>query len=112
MLFEQPDQNFGLFGRCIGHSGMPESRDATWNLPRATEKIYERAEWRHSPDQSREGNPLPSAVVLEGRNEFIKNEEDKFTPHGYAVLTLDGPMLKEQVRDPTGQVIYEKQLAS
>jgi hypothetical protein len=112
VLFEQPDQNFGLFGRCIGHSGMPESRDATRNLPRATEKIYERAEWRHSPDQTREGNPLPSAVVLEGRNEFIKNEEDKFTPHGYAVLTLDGPMLKEQVLDPTGQVIYEKQLAS
>ena len=51
-------------------------------------------------------------MVLEGRNEFITNEEDKFTPHGYAVLTLDGPMLKEQVLDPTGQVIYEKQLAS
>src|ERR1043166_3025411 len=110
VLFEQPDANFGLFGRCIGHSGMPESRDATRDLPRATEKIYERAEWRRSPEQISDGLALPSAVALEGRNEFIKDEEDKFTPHGYAVLTLDGPHLKEQVLDATGRVIYERQL--
>jgi hypothetical protein len=112
VLFEQPDENFGLFGRCIGHSGMPESRDATLSLPRATEKIYEQAEWRRSPAQTHKGNRLPSAVVLDGPNKFIKNEEDKFAPHGYAVLTLDGPTLKEQVLNATGHVIYAKQLAS
>ena len=53
--------------RCIGHSGMPQSRDDTRNLPQATDKLYERADWRLSPAQTREGNKLPSAVVLEGR---------------------------------------------
>jgi hypothetical protein len=111
-LFQQPDEQFGLWGRCIGHSGMPQSRDDTRNLPQATGKLYERADWRLSPAQTREGNKLPSAVVLEGSNKYITDEEDKFTPHGYAVLTVDGPMLKEEVRDATGQVIYEKVLAS
>ena len=74
---------------------MPQSRDKTRSLPRAADKIYERADWRRSPAQTKEGNPLPSAIVLEGQNKYIKNEEDKFTPHGYAVLTLEGPRLKE-----------------
>lgn len=111
-IFEGPDQTFGLLARCIGHSGMPQSRARTRALPRATEKVYERAEWRRSPAQTVAGNPLPSVVVLEGKNDLIKDEEDKFSPHGYAVLTLDGPALIEQVRDAGGQVIYEKTLAS
>jgi len=111
-LFEQPDPNFKLWGRCIGHSGMPQSRGKTRNLLRAADKAYERSDWRRSPAQNKEGNPLPSAVVLEGPNKYIKDEEDKFTPHGYAVLTLDGPMLMEQVLDPTGLVIYEKTLTA
>jgi hypothetical protein len=89
---------------------MPQSRDATRDLPRATEKIYQRAEWRRSPAQTQGGNQLPSVVVLEGRNQYIKGEEDKFSPHGYAVLTLDGARLTEQVLDATGQIIYEKTL--
>ena len=111
-LFEQPDQNFKLWARCIGHGGMPQSRDTTRELPRATEKVYERADWRRSPAQIKENNLLPSAVVLEGPNKYIKTEEDKFTPHGYAILTLDGPILMEQVLDPTGAVIYEKVLTN
>jgi hypothetical protein len=110
VLFEQPDANFGLYGRCIGHSGMPESRAPTHNQPRAREKIYEHAQWLRSAARTAEGNPLPSAVVLDGPNEFIPGEQDKFSPHGYAVLTLDGRRLKEQVLDATGHVIYEKQL--
>jgi hypothetical protein len=112
VLFEQPDQAFGLWARCIGHGGMPDSRKDTIGLPRAAENAYERADWRRSPAQTRGGSSLPSAVVLEGRNEFITGEEDKFSPHGYAVLTFDGPTLKEQVLDTAGRVIYEKTLAA
>jgi len=111
-LFQQPDEQFGLWGRCIGHSGMPQSRAETRNLPHATGKLYERADWRLSPAQTRGGNKLPAAVVLEGPNKYITDEEHKFTPHGYAVLTVDGPMLKEEMLDAAGQVIYEKVLAS
>ena len=109
-IFEARDKNFGILARCIGNSGMPESRARTRGLPRAGEAIYAHAEWRRSPAQTIEGNALANVVVLEGPNPYIKNEEDKFTPHGYAVLNLDGPTLTEQVLTPTGQVIYEKTL--
>lgn len=110
-VYEAPDQNFGLWARCIGHGGMPQSRDLTINLPRAGGAAYERADWRSCAALTVDGNPLPSAVVLEGRNEYIIGEEDKFSPHGYAVLTFDGPHLKEEVRSATGAIIYTKTLA-
>lgn len=109
-VYEAPDTNFGIWARCIGHSGMPQSRDLTIGLSRATGPAYERADWRFCPAVTVEGNPLPRAVVLEGRNEFIIGEEDKFTPHGYAVLNIDGVHLEEEVRSATGEVIYSKRL--
>ncbi len=112
VLFDEPDPQFGLWGRCIGHGGMPESRKRTRNLPRASEKMFERAEWRRAGTREAGGLWLPSATVLEGPNPFIPGEEDKFTPHGYAVLALDGPKLTEQVLDPKGNVIYERTLAA
>jgi hypothetical protein len=110
-VYEAPDANFGLWARCIGHSGMPQSRDLTIGLQRATGTAYERADWRVCAPLTVEGNPLPRAVVLEGRNELIIGEEDKFTPHGYAVLNFDGERLLEEVRSATGSVIYSKRLA-
>ncbi|ESZ04289.1 metallophosphoesterase [Mesorhizobium sp. L2C089B000] len=111
VLFETPDPQFGMLARCVGHGGMPQSRDATRGLPRAKEKIYERADWRRSAGKVRDGLTLPAAIVLEGPNPLIPGEEEKFTPHGYAVLAFDGPRLVEQVLDPSGSVIYEKKLA-
>lgn len=110
VIYQNKDANFGILARCIGHSGMPQSRSATSALPRAKGVEYERADWRICEAGTVQGNPLPSAVVLEGRNEYIVGEEEKFSPHGYAVLTLDGRHLKEQVLTPTGAVIYEKLL--
>jgi hypothetical protein len=109
-IFEAPDKNFGILARCIGNSGMPDSRASTRNLPQAGEPIYNRAEWRRSGAQTKEGNLLPDVVVLEGPNEFITGEEEKFSPHGYAVLNFDGPFLTEQVLNPRGHVIYENKL--
>jgi hypothetical protein len=110
-IFEDRDSAFGLYARCIGHGGMPQSRKATRDLRRASEPLYAKSDWRRSPAQMNSGNHLPSCVVLEGQNMFIPGEEDKFSPHGYAVLTLDGPRLREQVLDPVGAVIYDKVLA-
>jgi len=110
-IFQAPDPQFGLLARCIGHGGMPQSRRVTRDLPREQSPEFSRAEWVRSAACTREGNALPDVVVLEGRNPLIPGEEEKFTPHGYAVLTLDGPTLKEEVRDPSGAIIYERILA-
>lgn len=109
-IYAGKDANFGILGRCIGNSGMPQSRAATIGLPRSTDPAFQEADWRQCPAMTVQGNALAAAMVLEGRNEFIKTEEEKFSPHGYAVLTLDGPHLKEQVKSATGRTIYEKVL--
>ena len=109
-IFQAPDGNFGILGRCIGHGGMPQSRTATIDLPRETDAAFGRAEWKRSAARLIEGNQLPDVAVLDGENPLITGEEEKFSPHGYAVLTLDGPTLKEEVRDASGLVIYERVL--
>lgn len=110
-IFHAPDGHFGILGRCIGHGGMPQSRTATIGLPRETDADFARAEWKRSPARIVEGNQLSDVSVLDGPNPLIPGEEEKFSPHGYAVLTLDGPTLKEEVRDAGGLVIYERILA-
>lgn len=107
-IFDAPDPQFGLLARCIGHGGMPQSRKKTKALPRAEGPRFDRADWRTVAPCERKGNLLPGAIVLEGRNEFIVGEEDRFSPHGYVVLTLDGSTLREEVRDPRGRVIFEQ----
>jgi hypothetical protein len=110
-IFEGQDSKYGIRGRCIGHGGMPQNRLATRSLPLAGGTIWGGAEWRRSATTQRENNSLPPCVVLDGRNDYIIGEEDKFSPHGYAVLTVDGPHLFEEVMNPTGTVIYKNQLA-
>jgi Calcineurin-like phosphoesterase len=111
VIYEAPDAEFGVLGRCVGHSGMPQTRAETIGLPRAVGDAYQRADWRFHAPITVEGVRLARAAVLEGPNEFIVGEEEKFTPHGYAVLNFDGAHLEEEIRSPTGQVIYSKRLA-
>lgn len=108
-IFEQKHSVYDLYGRCIGHGGMPQSRSKTRNLPQATDPIYSRDLWVRSSGQNKN---LPDCVVLEGPNQYIVGEQNKFTPHGYAVLLLDGHNLIEQVLTASGQVIYEKHLVT
>jgi hypothetical protein len=108
-VFEQRDGNFGLFGRCIGHGGVPQSRSRTRTLPRANE--WQAAEWRRQPAGTVSNNRLSSCLVLDGPNPDIQGEEDEFSPHGYAVLVFDGPKLTEQVCSAEGMIIYERILA-
>lgn len=108
-LYEQPEARSGVWGRCIGHGGMPESRRKSRQLPTAS---VGDADWRRMEARRLSGNvALPSALVLEGENPYFGEEAEKFTPNGYAVLHLDGEHLVEQVLDPTGRVIWTNQLA-
>jgi hypothetical protein len=110
-IYQEPDAASGLLGRCIGHGGMPQGRKETRDLPKAAGQ--EKADWRQAPARvDATGTRIaPPFLVLEGPNPYIPGEEEDFTPHGYAVLTLDGPHLTEQVMDTEGKVIYEKALA-
>ena len=109
-IYQEPDAASGLLGRCIGHGSMPESRKKTRNLPKATGQHA--GDWRQAPALVTNGVRLaPPSLVLEGPNRYIKGEEDDFLPHGYAVLTLDGSHLIEQMLDADGAEIYKHQLA-
>lgn len=110
-IYQERDEASGLWGRCIGHGGMPESRKQTRGLPKAAG--HDAADWRQAPEK-RDANGrrlAPPSLLLEGPNPHIKGEEDDFTPNGYAVLTLDGPHLTEQVMSTDGKVIYSHKLA-
>ena len=109
-IYLEPDGESGVWGRCIGHGGMPQSRKKTHALPKAIG--FDIADWRQAPAKvDLNGSRVaPPSLVLEGRNPDIPGEEDKFTPHGYAILTLDGPHALEQVLDSSGVVIYARQL--
>lgn len=108
-IYQDPDPRFGLLGRCVGHGGMPQSRKETRNLPLAGG--FGNADWRQAPAKVIRGVQLaPRSAILEGPNPLIPGEADDFTPNGYAVLTLDGPHLIEEVLDPHGSAIYRQQL--
>jgi hypothetical protein len=93
---------FGLLGRCIGHGGIPS--------PRKTEVLNAPAgpslsgiTWKRL---SASGN-APSCLVLDGPNPLVKDEEQKFGPHGYLALDFDGPNLIERVHLPDGREIFK-----
>jgi hypothetical protein len=111
LIFGEPDPQFGILARCIGHGGMPQSRGPTINLPAQGGQLWERSDWRRVAGKTAAGIIVPPSAALEGANPFIEGEEEKFTPHGFAVLAFDGPRLTEQVIDPAGAVIYENRLA-
>lgn len=110
-IYEERHAETGIWARCIGHGGMPENRRPTWDLPAAHGTGKNGADWRRMAATQRDGIGVPKSLVLEGTNPYIQGEEDKFLPHGYAVLNFDGPSLTEQVRDADGTVLYENDLA-
>lgn len=109
-LYQKQDVASGLWGRCIGHGGMPQSRSKTIDLPKAAG--FDKADWRETPAQfdSSGQQIVPPSILLEGENPHLGDERAKFTPHGYAVLTFDGKRLIEQIVEPNGNVIYDQEL--
>jgi hypothetical protein len=101
-----PHPQYGLVARCIGHGGMPQRRGEEKNAP--VEQQKGDAVWRRLPEKK---PGIPSAVVLDGRNAFIKGKEDTYGPHGYITLEFNGAHLHESVFLPDGTVVKETDLA-
>ncbi len=105
----EPHPFFGLRGRCIGHGGMPEKR-------KTLAKFSEEKDGLDHPDlcwrrlDAKHG--APSSLILDGPNEHIAGEEDKFLPHGYVALELDGKSLTEVYYSAEGKKLLVNELGS
>jgi hypothetical protein len=99
-------ETYGLFGRCLGNGGIPEVRKSeVRNAP--TERTVEGVIWKRL---SKTENS-PSCLALDGPNPDIKGEEQKFLPHGYMTLELNGPTLTERVYLSNGKEILSNTIS-
>jgi hypothetical protein len=104
MLYSQ-HQDWGLYGRCVGHSGYPYFHD------KFTEGVID----QHGPQDTTwrkvdKKNNAPGGLILEGPNLYIKGHENEYGPHGYMTLEFDGARLNEIVHAPDRSVVYEREL--
>ncbi|CAN5172082.1 hypothetical protein BH18ACI2_BH18ACI2_08220 [soil metagenome] len=94
---------YGLYGRCVGHSGYPSFRDkldgATVIANGAQDTKWYRLDAK---------NMGPGALVLDGPNIYIPGEENKYGPNGYLTLGFDNDQLTETVHAPDGSKLYER----
>jgi predicted phosphodiesterase len=103
VLYDKQEAS-GLVARCIGHGGMPQRRGAEKEAPVDLEKCG--VTWRKLPAKL----GVPSAVILDGPNHFIKGDEKTYSPHGYVTLRFAGKALHESYVTPDGCVSREGDL--
>jgi len=97
---------YGLLGRCLGNGGIPEVRKSeVKDAP--TERAVGTIMWKRMTQTA----DSPSCLVLDGPNNDIKGEEQKFVPHGFMTLELNGPTLTERVLLSDGTELYRNQIA-
>jgi hypothetical protein len=97
---------FGLYGRCIGHGGIPAPRKSeVKNAP--VDRQLSGITWNRLSATS----DSPACLVLDGPNPLVPGEEDKFGPHGYLTLEFNGPNLVERVHLPDGTEIFKGQIS-
>lgn len=94
---------WNIYGRCIGHGGMPYFRGDVGKYP--VDAADER--WRRLPGR----NLVPGALLLDTPNPYVEGHADDYGPNGYLTLELAGTSLKESVHAPDGSVLGENQLA-
>jgi hypothetical protein len=96
---------FGLFGRCLGHGGIPSPRkDAVAGAP--SERTLAGVAWKRLSATA----DSPSCLALDGPNPLIKDGEQEFGPHGYVTLELDGATFIERVHLPDGTEIFTNEI--
>ena len=90
-------KTWGLHGRCVGHGGIPQKRGKVKDGQIShTAGIYK---WRRLSGQ----NDVPASLALDGPNLHIRGKEEKYLPHGYLALELDGDQLHEIYMSAVGE---------
>jgi hypothetical protein len=97
---------WGLFGRCLGHGGIPEARRSEiMDAPEdATQPGGAGCTWRRLTPTA----DAPGCIALDGPNVDMKKASDqrKFAPHGFMTLEFKGPDLVERVFHSNQTEIY------
>jgi hypothetical protein len=86
-----PHPQWGLLGRCVGHSGFPYFRDKF-------AQSLSHPGWQHVPGK----NLVPGAKVLDGPNKYVDGRSHKYGPNGYVVLEFDDRDMRELYLNPDG----------
>ncbi len=92
---------WGLKGRCVGHSGFPEFRPT-----KVLGDDPGQLRFRRLPTR----NLVPGGLVLDGPNPHVAEAPEKYAPHGYVVLELDGDRLLESYHEAAGDLLHQVEL--
>ena len=96
---------YGLLGRCLGNGGIPEPRKPEV-IDAPAERSVGSVMWKRFAATS----DSPSCLALDGPNPDVIGEEDRFVPHGFMTLELNGPKLIERVLLASGQEILKNEI--
>ncbi len=96
---------WGLYGRCIGHGGMPYFRDKLAGASVEATGLYS------VNGKTSGGITVPRGRVLDGPNPYLGEESHKYGPNGYLVLDLAGDTIRESYRLPHGRVIHQETIS-
>jgi hypothetical protein len=91
-------EGWQMYGRCVGHGGMPQFRDRG-------DTLQEPGWWTHGSTSN-----APGAQILGGPNRYIERHGHRYSPNGYISLEMRGAMLLETVHAPDGSVLHEMEL--
>lgn len=103
---------WNVFGRCLGNGGIPEPRDGRVTAAPDDSKRptgVQSLTWKRVTVTSES----PGAIILDGPNMTMEKKKDqqKFSPHGFMTLELEGDKLIEKVFLSDGQKLYEETLS-
>jgi F420-dependent methylenetetrahydromethanopterin dehydrogenase len=91
----------------VGHGGFPEFRDDIDAVAvDPNEPVTGDYKWRRLDAK----NLVPSGIILDGPNPYVKDHEHEYQPHGYLTLEFDNDRLKEIYRLPDGTVVRTQTL--
>lgn len=106
-IFYDRHPELGVLGRCLGNGGLPEQRKREVVQAATVQQAAGGVSWKRLPATA----DSPSCRVLDGPNPDVPGSEDKYVPHGFATLELDGPALIERVYLADGTLVLENSVA-
>ena len=98
VIFDQHPQ-WRLYGRCIGHGGMPYFRDKFAGSSPGTTAFYSQA----TKDVA--GIRVPASNTLDGPNPYLGDNRSNYGPNGFVTLLFDGDQINESYRLPDNQEV-------